>query len=138
MEAANKRSRDAAERLEEELNKGTLRLNINGHSVTINELNDMVSDGKRVPWLRAGFWDTTEECSGNGGKGGCHPVGGGVSGLGCNDSCFPGSGPFSISPSHSIHGRVKRLESGYSHLYVAKSMVLIRGGATVRSVSSQT
>ncbi|KAK3374307.1 hypothetical protein B0T24DRAFT_626138 [Lasiosphaeria ovina] len=52
IEANNKRDRRRAERLREELEKGTLTMIINGRSVTINELNDMVGKNKRTAWLR--------------------------------------------------------------------------------------
>lgn len=52
IEADKRRDRRKAERLREELEKGTLTFIINGRNVTINELNDMVGKNKRPPWHR--------------------------------------------------------------------------------------
>jgi len=52
IEAQNEVSRRRADRLREELKKGTLTFIINSRNVTINELNNMVMN-KRAPWLRS-------------------------------------------------------------------------------------
>jgi hypothetical protein len=51
IEANNKRKRRRAEKLREELKKGTLTMIINGRNVTITELYDMIRKNK--PWRRS-------------------------------------------------------------------------------------